>query len=551
MKLKFSFYLIVLLIISCSCKVERKRSINTQALDEVVKSVMDDNNIHGLSVAVVKGNDTKFLESYGVLHNGTETKVDSETLFSAQSLSKTFTALAVIVAEQEQLLKLDSPIIEYLPEFKVGSVHEKNASARITLRHLLSHTSGLPADAPVGNIFSPSFNNYDSFPLSERVLSVNNVWLKDSVGVNYNYSNIGFDIAAHIIEKVSGQSFSEYLREHILIPLKMKNSTFELNTIPSHSNRARGHCFGVNEELPVLFSSVGAGGLYTTVADMSNFLKSAINQFQEILNQKSHDEFIRIPFSKRNNGYALGIQVNEVNYCVPYYSHTGNGFGFTATMAWFPTESLGMVILSNRESVYSGLTSIQQTILEHYAKPDFLKSNCTDIDEYPKEIKKEEISYYQSISGGYSNGNVLLEFELRGNKFGVLSPSNGDFNAFHFVSKNHWVFRDGTETIHFKLKNDRLTNLNNGMTFSKIANHTNANAKSNPLWENYEGRYRAYAYGVLESVENIELINGHLHLNGNMLYEKFPNIFFDQFGQVVDFSQGNAKIEYASYHKID
>ena len=177
-----------------------------------------DKKIKGLAIALFTSDTVIWKEGFGSSTYGF--KVNTGTLFGLQSISKNFTALAVLMAVRDGLLDLDKPIVEYLPDFKVNSCFEQNPEEKITLRLLLSHTAGFTHEAPVGNNYNFTFKSY-----SDHLESIKSTWLKFQVGSDYSYSNLGFDLAAEIIEKVSGLTFSDYLDKNIFGPLYMKSST--------------------------------------------------------------------------------------------------------------------------------------------------------------------------------------------------------------------------------------------------------------------------------------------------------------------------------------
>jgi len=189
----------------------------------------------GAAIAVVDDKSVLWSEVYGHTSRAKDKAVTPRTLFSIQSMSKSFTALGVLMAIQDGLLDLDAPITDYLPDFSVRSRYEDRPERKMTLRHLLSHRAGFSHEAPVGS-------NYDSRPTTfeEHVLSISDTWLRYPVGYRYSYSNMGIDLAGYILEKKSGQPFAAYIRDKILIPLGMNDSTLDIATILKAENRAVG-----------------------------------------------------------------------------------------------------------------------------------------------------------------------------------------------------------------------------------------------------------------------------------------------------------------------
>jgi CubicO group peptidase (beta-lactamase class C family) len=154
-----------------------------------IPALMAQESIPGLAVALVDGDRVVWQEGFGSTddHGGSSVTVDA--LFSAQSMSKVFTATAVMQAVQYGRLDLDEPITTYLPGFTVNSAFETHPERRITLRMLLSHTAGFTHEAPLGNSYAPEPGDFDA-----HVRSISDTWLRFPVGTGYAYSNLGIDL---------------------------------------------------------------------------------------------------------------------------------------------------------------------------------------------------------------------------------------------------------------------------------------------------------------------------------------------------------------------
>jgi CubicO group peptidase (beta-lactamase class C family) len=184
-----------------------------QNLKDCTPKWLSDYNIPGMAIAVVNNQGILWGAEFGYATDEKTVAVDSQTLFSLQSISKNVTALAVLKAVQDGLLDLDVPVTHYLPKFTVKSLYEKNPEQKITLRHLLSHWSGLAHSAPVGNYFDSN-----PHPFEDHVNSISDTWLKYPVGYCFSYSNLGIDLAGYILQKASGISFEDYVKTNVLDP---------------------------------------------------------------------------------------------------------------------------------------------------------------------------------------------------------------------------------------------------------------------------------------------------------------------------------------------
>jgi CubicO group peptidase (beta-lactamase class C family) len=315
-----------------------------------IPQIMADSRIPGLSVALVDTNGVLWQQGFGQTDWPNGKAVTPDTAFSIQSMSKTFTALAVMMAVQDGLVDLDEPITTYLPDFTVHSIFEDHPERKMTLRRLLSHTSGLGFDAPVGNNDDWPGAGYDA-----HIRSISDTWLKMPVGKDYSYSNMGIDLAAYIVQVVSGKPFPEYARAKVFAPLGMTHSTYDVARITADPDRAIGHAAGF-DRLPVEVPMMGAGGLYTSAADLGRFLQFMLNHGKvngtQVLRENLVDEMMTVPFDVHNtrygDPYALGVSwYLDTAHQVWYPNHGGGGFGFATFMAWYPDLGLGAVVLTN------------------------------------------------------------------------------------------------------------------------------------------------------------------------------------------------------------
>ncbi|MBL7189360.1 MAG: beta-lactamase family protein [Phycisphaerae bacterium] len=305
---------------------------------------MKKHKIPGLSVAVVDCNGILWAAGFGYTDKDKEIPVTLETIFSIQSMSKTFTATAVMCAVSEGLVELDTPITEYLPSFTVHSIFEENPEKSITLRHLLSHRAGFTHNAPVGNLYdmySPSFEDH--------VLSISDTWLKFPVGQKYSYSNNGIDLAGYILQVQSGKPLEQYVSEKIFEPLGMSHSSMDMRVIRENKNRAIGHS-PLLKIVPLESPLIAAGGVYTNAVDLAEFVRFHLN-FGTMDQREIVPLQVLSQMYRSKDGYGLGLRKGEYNDII-YHAHGGSGFGFTSYMFWCPEYGIGAIELTNSAPHY-------------------------------------------------------------------------------------------------------------------------------------------------------------------------------------------------------
>ena len=278
--------------------------------------------------------------------------MSADSIFSVQSMSKLFTATAVMQAVAAGRLDLDTPITTYLPEFTVHSAFEKHPERKITLRMLLSHTAGFTQEAPVGNNYDLAAGTFDA-----HVRSISDTWLRFPVGTGYAYSNLGIDLAGYILQRVEGKPFAAVMRDSLLEPLGMGHSTFDRAVIRATADRAVGHAHPYRQP-PLDVPMTAAGGLYTSAADLARFLRFELNggsiDGRVVLAPKWLHEMQTVPPPRAGApaGYALGIvrhRWNQWAQAPDLFEHGGGGFGFLSDLWWAPQLGVGVAVLTNSE----------------------------------------------------------------------------------------------------------------------------------------------------------------------------------------------------------
>ena len=473
-------------------------------------------------------------------------------MFSIQSISKTFTSTAILMAVDEGLLDLDAPVSKYIPEFRIKSYYDEEPLDLITLRHLLSHTAGLAHEAPLGNNFTsdtPSFENH--------VNSIQLTFLRYPVGQRFCYSNLGMDLAAYILQEVSGQPFHQYLQERIFDPLGMKNSSADPEVILNCKSRALGHSRGV-EEKRVIVPMTGAGGVYTSIDDMAKFVQFHLNQGKidgkELITPSLLEEMYTVPFPVPGQigGYALGIDTYK-KHNAHFLNHGGGGYGFLADMAWYGELGIGAVVLTN--SVNHTLQgNLYNEILDELIEPR-IKGNLPDPESQNAQEFKLRDEQMQLLSGHYVGRSGSMHIQISEASLGV---ENGQgFSPFTFYTEDEAVLRRNGYKDYFRfIKDDHgnpdyIVKLNGGRTWDFNDGPFEAPGPDLAQWEPYMGDYGVYIGGNPLAKARLEKKNGHLHLTymnkSDRLAEVEPGVFISSNGEILQFGE---KIEFASIFEL-
>lgn len=247
---------------------DRKAKLTAAApsLDEHFAAYAARMRVPGMAVGLVVDGDLVWSKGYGVKDVTTKEPVDADTLFRLASVTKSFTATAVLQLRDAGKLSLDDPAEKYLPEL-AGIVYPTRDSPRVTVRNLLSHTAGLPHDVPPSPPHVPGGETAGDAAILQRLRGL---VLSEPPGSVYAYSNLGFQLAGMIVARVAGTTYEEYLAAHVLRPLGMPSTGFE----PPPARLASGYLRrgeGVEHPPMIQLGPFPAGGLFSSVRDMARY----------------------------------------------------------------------------------------------------------------------------------------------------------------------------------------------------------------------------------------------------------------------------------------
>jgi CubicO group peptidase (beta-lactamase class C family) len=300
----------------------------------------------GCAVGVGAGGRIVLERAYGMADLERDVPNRADTIFEAGSVSKQFTAAAVLLLARDGKLSLDDPVRKHLPELP-----DYGADRTITIRHMLTHTSGLRDWGQVAGIAG--------WPRGRRVHTHGHVLdiasrqkgLNFSPGTNWSYSNTGYNLSAIIVARVSGQSFADFSRDRIFTPLGMTRTSWRDDYTRIVKQRAIAYAAaddGYREDMP--FENVhGNGGLLTTVGDLlrwnENFASPGIGDAAFAAEQQTPGRFA----DGRAHDYAMGLYVRNYRG-VREVSHSGSTAGYRAFLARYPDQRVSVAVLCNAAS---------------------------------------------------------------------------------------------------------------------------------------------------------------------------------------------------------
>jgi len=332
------------------------------AIDRYVSAQMQEAHIPGLALGIIHTDQIVHLRSFGVA-TPTGQPITPQTPFIIGSLSKSFTALAILQLGEAGKMDLDAPVQRYLPWFRVADRH---ASAQITVHHLLHQTSGLSPSAGVEPLAGTG-----QASLEQRVRELRTVVLSQPVGQTFQYSNANYVVLGLLIQVVSGQTYGAYLQQHIFAPLQMHHS-FVSQGEALKAGLATGSrwWFGlpVPASLPYLSDQLPTAFLISSAEDMTHYLIAHNTNGSylgtHVLSVLGMDELHQAAalVSASKDGYlyyGMGWFIGSTAD-VPTIAHNGDTANFHAEMVMVYHAGWGIVILINANGLLAQETTFKQ-----------------------------------------------------------------------------------------------------------------------------------------------------------------------------------------------
>ena len=356
----------------------------------------------GFAVAIVKDGKLTFSRGYGMANLEYDIPITPSTIFHIASESKQFTAFCIVLLSQKGKLTLEDDIRTYLP-------YVPDFGKKITIRHLLTHTSGLRDQ---WQVLSVAGWQMDDVITQEQVIKMvsHQKELNFAPGDQMMYCNTGYTLLAEIVKKVSGQSLRQFAEQNIFQPLGMKQTHFHDNYEEIVKNRAYSYQPAENGKYAhsvLSYSTVGATSLFTTVEDEAKWLlnyqtgkvggKEAIEQMYQTM--------------VLNNGkklkYALGLNIDTYKGW-KRIAHGGGDAGYRTLACRFPEKDLGIILFSNLSiaNPYGMAMQVADLFLEDKSAP---KAELTSTANFATDT-----TLYKSYIGSYSSdqgfvGNIYVD----------------------------------------------------------------------------------------------------------------------------------------------
>ena len=318
------------------------KNADFQELDAAIAAQMKKHGLPGVAVAVIEGEQIAYLQGYGAAGRGQPMTPQTPMLIGSQT--KSFTALAIAQLAEAGKLDLNAPVQTYIPWFRVA---DEEASAKITVRHLLQHTSGLS-----GSGYSVILPRDAS--LEEATRSLAQARLTAPVGTRFQYFNLGYDALGYLIELRSGQTYADYIQANIFTPLGMDSSSAR----PEDArDMAQGYTrlFGFNVPMtePIPEYDIPSGFIVSTAEDMARYALAMKNGGAGLVSP----QMLRQIFTPGLGSYGFGWFIYDNGTLI---MHGGANFTFGADVNLYPRANRAFVLLINQGHQFDHFVSRKQ-----------------------------------------------------------------------------------------------------------------------------------------------------------------------------------------------
>jgi CubicO group peptidase (beta-lactamase class C family) len=443
--MRFSPFLVMSLLWLASPAAAQQIELSSVA--DTVFARWNSTHSPGCAVGIARQGQVLLTRGYGMADLESGAPITGQTIFESGSVAKQFTAAAVVLLAMDGRLNLDDPVRKHLPEMP-------EYDRPITVRHLLTHTSGLrewsslvaAAGWPRG---SRAHSQSDLLDVVYRQRALNY-----PVGDHYSYTNSGYAIAMSLVERVSGKSFQQFMQERIFRPLGMSHTQWRddhTRIVPGRAQAYSMESDGWHIDMP-FESVVGPGGLLTTVGDWLLWNEALAKGTLRAGLTDSLTRRMRLT-SGREITYALGVVVSQYRG-VPEISHSGSTAGYSTFLARYPDRgNLSIAVLCNSSSGAAGtyVHQLADRLITDFPRAAALDTTSLDVASLasrfgvyrndrthaPLQVTRESVSRLRRLPDGsywLPNGS-RWRFEERGLR--VIQP-DGDSVGYTRVGESVW-----------------------------------------------------------------------------------------------------------------
>ena len=481
----------------------------------------------GCALSVMQGGKIIYKRAYGMANLDHDVILTTDTPFHVASISKQFTAAAIMLLQQDGKLSVDDDVHKYIPELP-------DFGAKITIRNLLHHTSGLRDQWDLLDLAGWRYSldlitNDDVMSVVVRQKALN-----FAPGSEYSYSNTGFTLLGEIVKRVSGKSLREFTTERIFVPLGMQHTHFR----DDHAETIKHQAYGYSKdkgtwELSITnFDTVGATSLFTTVEDLAlwdeNFYTGKVGGPHFTETMLTHDALT----NGEKNSYAFGL-VTEKYRGLDVVDHSGSDAGYRSDLLRFPQQHFSVAALCNAGD--SGPSTLTQKVADVLLAAELKEPSGSGGKEKPTFITPSQEQLTPKVGYYYETQSRMLRKLVV--KDGALGWDVGDeVIPLHAVTNDRFLIGEYPAEMQFSPGKNGLLSMKMGTPGEKMREFEQLAPYTLPDKQRaeYVGNYRSVeidpVYRIVE--ENGKLVLKRLKHDPQALTAVTPDLFQVEMGAV-------------------
>ncbi|HEU4710623.1 MAG TPA: serine hydrolase domain-containing protein [Pyrinomonadaceae bacterium] len=428
---------------------ERKQKL-AAAFPEIEKlfiASVERQQMPGAVMGIIVDGELVWVKAHGVREIEQKSPVTPDTVFRIASMTKSFTAMAILKLRDEGKLSLDDPAARYVPALADLAYPTKDSPA-ITIRHLLTHSEGFPEDNPWGD------RQLAQTDETMRAWMRGGIPFSTAPGTSFEYSNYGFAILGQVIARASGKPYDVYVRDNILRPLGMNASTFESSAVPRDQialGYRRENDAWVAEPILAHGAFGGMGGLWTSARDLARYVaflmsafpprdepergpikRSSAREMQDVGRFQQAAAFrgsVDGPLTLGGGGYGYGLGVSQDCRFNHIVGHSGGLPGYGSLMRWLPEYGVGMIAMGNR--TYSGFGGVFNEAVNALQKTGALQPRVVQPSQSlltaQADVSQLIIKWDDALANRIAADNLFLDVpaETRKTRWQSLAKDHG------------------------------------------------------------------------------------------------------------------------------
>lgn len=451
MKYPLSF----LLLVFCNAVSAQsdKDSVLYKKAEQYFSGRMSSDHIVGLSAAIIKNGKVAWKQGFGYADLEQKIPMTPGTVVNIGSITKTFTALALMQLYEKGKLDIYKPLNTYLPQFH-PMARATFGPQQITVRSVMTHTSGIQSD-----IWKNS--DLQSGKYTDVLELINHTYLLYPAGMVGLYSNAGYNILGHLVKTISGEDYPAYIHRHVFTPLGMSHSGFAMDKL---KNRSKIYAYGRSIQEYEL-RDIASGGIYMDMNDFTRYAIALLNAYQGKKNPLIRENTLHQMFALQNadvplesNKKGLGWFMFRNDSAFAMY-HAGSAGFAQAKLLLFPKENAAVIVMTNtaeggqaaEEFCFNMLPEFGLSIPDLFPKPitGIVHDTVASVSPTKQELENHTGSYAKAYSyATISVGEGYLKMQDGDNKL-VLKPVNKN-EYVPFISNKDGLKKKNNQFFFFK-----------------------------------------------------------------------------------------------------